>query len=75
MGETELSFPHDGLIGHRARKAASLIHSELKAGHTNSMEASHNILIRFRQKFLSLERRHYKLSTHLGLLQAKLTPQ
>ncbi len=60
-------------IEHRARKAASLIHSELKAGHTNSMEASHNVLIRFRQKFLAFQKNHYELATDLGLLQANLT--
>ncbi|XP_064382851.1 uncharacterized protein LOC135331569 isoform X2 [Halichondria panicea] len=60
-------------IEHRARKSSSLIHPELKAGHTNSMESSHNILIRFRQKHISLEKSHYELSTELGLLQANLT--
>ena len=60
-------------IEHRARKAPSLFHSKLQAGHTNFMESSHNILIRFRSKHIQLEKVHYELSTDLGLLQANLT--
>ena len=60
-------------IEHRARKAPSLIHKKLQAGHTNFMESSHNILIRFRSKHIQLEQVHYELSTDLGLLQANLT--
>ena len=39
----------------------------------NSLEASHNVLIRFRSKDVSLEALHYQLSTNLGLLQSNLT--
>ena len=61
-------------IEHRASKASKLIHDELKTpGHTHVMEASHNILIRFRSKHIALERLHYHLSTDLGLLQANLS--
>ena len=60
-------------IEYRAGMAGSLIHPELKRGHSNLMEVSHNVLIRFRSKHLSLERLHYCLSTDLGLLQANLT--
>lgn len=60
-------------LEHRANMSASIIHDELKAGHSNLMEASHNVLIRFRGKHLYLERLHYHLSTDLGLLQANIT--
>ena len=45
-----------------------LIHSQLKAGITNWMESSHNILICFRPKHIFLERLHYELSPDIGLL-------
>ena len=57
----------------RAAKASKLVHSILKRGHSNAVEASHNVLIRFRYKDIFLERLHYQLSTNLGLLQANLT--
>ena len=53
----------------RAKLASKLVHPILKRGHSNAVEASHNVLIRFR----SLERLHYHVSTNLGLLQANLT--
>ena len=57
----------------RAALAKKLVHPILKRGHSNAVEASHNVLIRFRSKDISLERLHYHLSTNLGLLQANLT--
>ena len=44
-----------------------LIHPVLKRGHSNALEASHNV---FRSKDISL---HYHVSTNLALLQANLT--
>ena len=55
----------------RAKLASKLVHPILKRGH--AVEASHNVLIRFRFKDISLERLHYHVSTNLGLLQANLT--
>lgn len=60
-------------IERRAGMADSLVHPELKRGHSNWLEASHNVLIRFRSNHIALERLHYHLSTDLGLLQANLT--
>ena len=57
----------------RAAQASKLVHPILKRGHSNAVEASHNVLIRFRSKDIYLERLHYQLSTNLGLLQANLT--
>lgn len=53
--------------------ADSLVHPELKRGHSIWLGASHNVLIRFRSKHIALERLHYHLSADLGLLQANLT--
>ena len=57
----------------RAKLASQLVHPILKRDHSNAVEASHNVLIRFRSKDISLERLHYHVSTNLGLLQANLT--
>ena len=57
----------------RAAQASKLIHPILKRGHSNAVEASHNVLIRFRSKDIYLERLHYHVSTNIGLLQANLT--
>ena len=57
----------------RATQAPKLVHPILKRGHSNALEASHNVFIIFRSKDVSLERLHYQLSTNLGLLQANLT--
>ena len=57
----------------RAKLASQLLHPILKRGHSNAVETSHNVLIRFRSKDISLERLHYHVSTNLGLLQANLT--
>ena len=48
--------------------ASELVHPVLKRGHSNWLEASHNVFIRFRPKHLHLERLHYEVSTNLGLL-------
>ena len=50
-----------------------LIHPVLKRGHSNAVEASHNVFIRFRSKDIYLGRLHYHVSTNLALLQANLT--
>ena len=57
----------------RAKMATKLVHPILKRGHSNAVESSHNVLIRFRCKDISIERLHYHVSTNLGLLQANLT--
>ena len=53
--------------------ANQLVHPTMKRGHSNWLEASHNVLIRYRPKHLYLERLHYHVSTNLGLLQANMT--
>ena len=57
----------------RAAQASKLIHPILKRCHSNAVEASHNVLIRFQSKDIYLERLHYHVSTNIGLLQANLT--
>ena len=57
----------------RAQMAEQVVHPILKRGHSNWLEASHNVLIRFRPKHINLERLHYELSTDLGLLQSNMT--
>ena len=54
----------------RAKQVKELIHPVLNRGHSNALEASHNVFIRFRSKDISLERLHYHVSTNLALLQA-----
>ena len=58
---------------YRASMADCLVHPVLKRGHSNWLEASHNVFIRFRSKDISLERLHYEVSTNLGLLQSNMT--
>ena len=58
---------------YRASMANSLIHPVFKRGHSNWLEASHNVLIGFRSKDVSLERLHYEVSTNLGMLQSNMT--
>ena len=48
----------------RAKQVKELIHPVLKRGHSNALEASHNVFIRFRSKDISLERLHYHVSTN-----------
>lgn len=60
-------------LDNRGSKAEQYIHSVLKKGNSNLLEASHNVFIRFREKALNLERLHYETSTNLALLQANLS--
>lgn len=41
--------------------------------HSNWLEASHTVFIRFRPKHINLERLHYVVSTELALLQSNMT--
>lgn len=56
-----------------ASQSQSLIHPAIGRGHSNQVEASHNVLIRFRSKILNLAKLHYEVSTNLGLLQSNLS--
>ena len=53
--------------------ADSLVHPVLKRGHSNWLEASHSVFIRFRSKDINLERLHYEVSTNLALLESNMT--
>lgn len=66
-----LAYKRDCL--RRKEMADQLVHPILKRGHSNWLESSHNALIRFRPKYIALERLHYHVSTNLGLLQANMT--
>ena len=57
----------------RASMADILVHPILKRGHSNWLEASHSVFIRFRPKHIHLERLHYETATNLGLLQSNMT--
>ena len=57
----------------RASKSEQVIHPILKRGHSNWLEASHNVFIRFQPKHIYLERLNYTLSTELALLQSKMS--
>ena len=57
----------------RAEMANQLVHETLKRGHSNWLEGSHNVFIRFRPKHIFLERLHYHVATNLALLQANMT--
>jgi hypothetical protein len=57
----------------RTLQAKQLVHPVLKCGHSDTVEASHNVLIRCRSKAVALEMTHYHVSTNLGLLQSNLT--
>ena len=57
----------------RAEAAEQLVHPTLKRGHSNWLEASHNVFVRFRPKHIHLERLHYVVSTELALLQSNMT--
>ena len=56
-----------------AAQLGKLIYPVIKRGHSNAMETSHDIFIRFWSKDISLERLHCHLSTNLALLQPNLT--
>ena len=73
-----LSCPFHGLTYEiechdRASMSNKLIHPIFKKGHSNWLEASHSVFIRFRPKHINLERLHYVVSTELALLQANMT--
>ena len=53
----------------RAEMAKQLVHPILKRGHSNWLEASHNVFIRFRPKHIFLERLHYVVSTGSAAIQ------
>ena len=57
----------------RASVSKQLIHPIFKKGHSNWLEASHTVFIRFRPKHIHLERLHYVVSTELALLQSNMT--
>ena len=57
----------------RASMADKLVHPVFKRGHSNWLEASHNVLIGFRSKDVALVKLHYEVSTNLGLLQSNMT--
>ena len=59
----------------RAKMADQLVDPTLKRGHSNWLESSHNVFIRFRPKHIFLERLHYNVATNLGLLQANQTQE
>uniref|UniRef100_A0A1X7UET6 Uncharacterized protein n=1 Tax=Amphimedon queenslandica TaxID=400682 RepID=A0A1X7UET6_AMPQE len=40
---------------------------------TNPIEASHNVLVRYRSKNWNLARLHYHVSTNIGLIQGCMT--
>ena len=52
----------------RASMSEQLVHPIIKRGHSNWLEASHNVF-----KHIHLERLHYTLSTELALLQSNMT--
>ena len=67
------SLAYEIELGVWTKQADNLIHSQLGKGHTNSVEAAHNVLIRFRPKSMHLHRLHYQVATNLGLLQSNQT--
>ena len=67
------SLAYEIELNERASMANDLVHPVLKRGHSNWLEASHSVLIRFRPEHISLERLHYEVSTNLGLLQSNMT--
>ena len=58
---------------HRSEQAEQVIDPVLGKGHTNHLESANSALIRFRAKRLNLKRRHYHVSTNLGLLESNLS--
>lgn len=57
----------------RADDAHNVIHPEMGRGHSNLVESSHNVLVRYRSKNVALNRLHYIVSTNIGLLQANMS--
>ena len=67
------NLPYEIECHQRASMSEQLVHPILKRGHSNWLEASHNVFIRFQPKHIHLERLHYILSTELALLQSNMT--
>ena len=57
----------------KAALADVLIHPEIGKVTTNIVEASHNVLVRYRSKNFNVARLHYQVSTNLGLIQSCMT--
>ena len=57
----------------KAALAHVLIHPEIGKVTTNVVEASHNVLVRYRSKDWHIARLHYQVSTNLGLIQSCMT--
>ena len=57
----------------RGLQAKQLVHPVLKSGHSNAVEASHNVLIRLRSKTIPLEMTYYHVLANLGLIQFDMT--
>ena len=68
-----LSLAYEIECHERAQMSKQLIHPILKRGHSNWLEASQSVFIRFRPKHITLERLHYVVSTKLALLQSNMT--
>ena len=57
----------------KAALADVLIHPGIGKVTTNMVEASHNVLVRYRSKNWNIARLHYQVSTNLGLIQSCMT--
>ena len=57
----------------KAALADVLIHPGIGKITTNLVEASHNVLVRYRSKNWNLARLHYQVSTNIGLMQSCMT--
>lgn len=56
-----------------ARKATSVIHTEIGRGHSNLPESKFHVLTRFRPKNVNLHQMHYEFITNVGLCQSDMT--
>ena len=57
----------------RARQSKNLIHPRLGKVHTNHLELSHRVFIKFRSKDIAFKKDLYILSTNMGLLHANMS--
>ena len=57
----------------KAAMADVLIHPGIGNVTTNIVEASHNVLVRYRSKDWNVTRLHYQVSTNIGLIQSYMT--
>ena len=69
--EMEITCPFHSLVygiecHEQTEQVDRLVHPILKRGHSNSVEASHNILLRFRSMDIHLDNLHYELSSNLA---------